>query len=123
MSIERTNGMQRHLFPLALFALSACTTPQYETVDREVFDEIQSTLEAISTPAIPAASEQPPDDVLQALVPGLTLSSEALQPVEERFDFAVREPMNAREFFSLLTEGTDYSIALHPDVTGTISTL
>ena len=113
----------RHLLLATLLGLSACTSPQYETVNQEVLADIQTTIEAASSGSAANTSEQLPADVLQALVPGLTLDSAALQPVEERFDFAVQEPMDAREFFSLLTEGTDYSIAIHPGVTGTISTL
>jgi MSHA biogenesis protein MshL len=123
MIMDRNNGL-RHLLCVALLALTACTTPQYETVNTEVLADIQDALEtaAGASPA-PGAVEQPPEDVLQALVPGLTLNSETLQPVEERFDFAVQEPMEAREFFSLLTDGTDYSVTVHPGINGMISTL
>ena len=114
--------LRRLLLP-ALLGLSACTSPQYETVNREVFDEIQVELDIASSGSAASVSEQPPEDVLQALVPGLTFDSAALQPVEERFNFAVPEPMEVRQFFSLLTFGTDYSIAIHPGVTGTISAL
>ena len=31
--------------------------------------------------------------------------------------------MDAREFFALLTSGTEYSVAVHPGVTGSISAL
>lgn len=109
------------LLTLALCALSACTTPQYETVNRDIMVDLQAQLEAASAPS--PAAEQPPEDILQALVPGITLESPALQPIEERFDFAVREPMSAREFFSLLTAGTDYSVVVHPEITGNISAL
>jgi MSHA biogenesis protein MshL len=111
---------------LTLLVLSACgTSPQYRSVNQEVLAEIQTTLETAASrdAAAPGMTSQPPPDVLQALVPGLTLSSQALQPVEERFDFIVQEPMDAREFFTLLTEGTQYSIALHPNVMGTVSAL
>ena len=118
----RNSAIARHCMVILLLALSACAA-QYETVNRDVLDDIDSELSAASAGSEPGSSEGPPEDVLQALVPGLTLDSAALQPVEERFDFAVIEPMDAREFFSLLTEGTDYSIALHPGITGTISVL
>lgn len=111
------------LLIFVLCALNACTTPQYQTVNREVLDDIQTELDTASVDVTTAATDQPPEDVLRALVPGLTLDSAALQPIEERFDFAVREPMEAREFFSLLTAGTDYSIVVHPEIAGTISAL
>lgn len=109
-----------------LLLLGACGSSQeYRTVNREVLDEIDATLETTTgrNTAAQEVGEQLPDEVLQALVPGITLNSEVLQPVEERFDFAVQEPMEAREFFTLLTEGTDYSVVIHPEVTGTISAL
>ncbi|MDY6983533.1 MAG: STN domain-containing protein, partial [Pseudomonadota bacterium] len=121
MNKRNTQGLP--LLLILALALSACTTPQYETVNREILDDIQTELDTVSAVPDNAATDRPPEDVLQALVPGLTLDSAALQPVEERFDFAVREPMEAREFFSLLTAGTDYSIVVHPEITGTISAL
>jgi MSHA biogenesis protein MshL len=120
--LDRAGRIARQFLLPVLLALSACSTPQYETVNRDVLDEIQGALSTASL-GTGATAEQPPEEVLQALVPGLTLESAALQPVEERFDFAVEAPMDAREFFPLLTEGTDYSIALHPGIGGTISAL
>jgi MSHA biogenesis protein MshL len=123
MNTHRKIEGVRLVVTLALLALGACTTPQYETVNQEVLADIQTTLETASGTDTSAMNTQPPEDVLQALVPGLTLNSAELQPVEERFDFAVQEPMEAREFFSLLTAGTDYSVAVHPGVNGAISAL
>lgn len=109
---------------LVMLVLTACQGPQYRTVNREVLGDIQQTLETASAvTAQPGPDGQPPAAVLEALVPGLTLNSAVLQPVEERFDFVVQAPMDAREFFTLLTEGTDFSIAIHPEVSGAISAL
>ena len=103
--------------------LGACQVPsQYSTVNRDAYDDIQQSLvEAVEPAAV--ASAMPSADVLQALVPGLTLNRAALETVEERFDFAVQDAMDIREFFTLLTEGTDYSIVVHPDVNGSVSAL
>lgn len=121
---ENASGCVRLLAGLGLLLLAACQSPTPRTVNSEVMGDIQQALESSSAQNSAATANQPaPDEVLQALVPGLTLSSQALQPVEARFDFAVQQPMDAREFFTLLTTGTDYSIALHPGVTGTISAL
>jgi MSHA biogenesis protein MshL len=121
---ENASACVRLLAALALLLLAACQSPTPRTVNSEVLGEIQQALETSAAQNSATAANQPaPEAVLQALVPGLTLSSQALQPVEARFDFAVQQPMDAREFFSLLTTGTDYSIALHPGVNGTISAL
>jgi len=111
----------------ALLLVSACNSSgNYSGVDLTTMDDIQSAIQDGFDSTVVVDSNpvtQPPADVLQALVPGLTLNSESLQPVEERFDFVVQQPMDAREFFALLTSGTEYSVAVHPGVSGSISAL
>jgi MSHA biogenesis protein MshL len=130
MMIRRNNmalhgSKVRALALLMLTTLSACQLSPHQTVNKDVMSDIDSTLDDLASAPVEAAAATPqaPAAVLQALVPGLTLNSAALQPVDDRFDFAVTEPMDARKFFALLTEGTNYSIALHPNVSGTISAL
>ena len=108
------------------FLVSCSTSSNYSSVDTATLDEIQTAI-INSVEQTTELSEdpvsQPPTNVLEALVPGLTLENSNLQPIEERFDFAVQQAMDAREFFSLLTAGTDFSVAVHPGVTGSISAL
>ena len=104
--------------------LAGCQSSQFTSVDYEVTDEVQRSLEeSLEQGREVGARGQAPEEILEALVPGLSLQNEAVEPVEERFDFSVRDAMDAREFFSLLTEGTDYSIVVHPDVSGQISAI
>ncbi len=110
-----------------LFLVCGCNSSgKYSGIDLTTMDDIQSAIEdgfQATSMVDSNPVSQPPADVLQALVPGLTLNSESLQPVEERFDFVVQQPMDAREFFALLTSGTEYSVAVHPGVSGSISAL
>lgn len=111
---------------ISLALLSACqSASRYSTVNTDVLDDIQRAIEeSRSSQGAGAVSlEQPPVEVLEALVPGLTLNGEILQPVPDRFDLVVQQAMDVRDFFSLLTQGTDYSIVVHPGVGGSISAL
>jgi MSHA biogenesis protein MshL len=113
-------------FCIALLALClvSCANPaKYEAVTIEVLDEIQDEFVGIQEATSASRNDSAPENILQALVPGLTLDSDVLQPVEERFDFVIQDPLDVREFFTLLTEGTDFSIAVHPAIEGTVSSL
>lgn len=125
---NKTCKAQRILFGMlaVIFLVSCNTSSNYSSVDTSALDDIQAAIKNSVVQTTELSSDpvsQPPTDVLEALVPGLTLESSNLQPVEERFDFAVQQAMDAREFFSLLTAGTEFSVAVHPGVTGSISAL
>lgn len=97
---------------------------QHKTLNTAVMDEIQDVMtESIASTSAQAYPDGPPLDVLQALVPGLSLEAVDMEPEEERFDFAVREPLDLKEFFSLLFEGTNYSVIVHPELSGSISAM
>jgi MSHA biogenesis protein MshL len=114
----------RHLLAGLWLTLAGCQIDgEHKTVDREVLDDIDTQLSAAASSGGPAVEGQPPQSVLEALVPGLTIDAGDLPDTAERFDFVVQEPMDAREFFRLLTEGTEYSIAIHPSVQGSVSAL
>lgn len=111
-------------FALTVLMLSACgSTSKYAGNNTDVLVEIQSEIEDIQAAGSAANNESAPEDILQALVPGLTLNSDVLKPVEERFDFVIQDSLDVRDFFTLLTEGTDFSIAVHPAIEGTVSSL
>lgn len=110
------------LLPAALVGCQAGA--QHKTLNMAVMDEIQGAIaESTSSASLPAYPDGPPMAVLEALVPGLSLASVDMEPEEERFDFAVREPLDVSEFFSLLFEGTNYSVIVHPGLDGSISAL
>jgi MSHA biogenesis protein MshL len=110
------------LLPACLIGCQAGT--QHKTLNVAVMDEIHDVMtESAATASPQAYPDGPPMDVLEALVPGLSLASVDMEPEEERFDFAVREPLDVKEFFSLLFEGTNYSVIVHPGLDGSISAL
>ena len=108
---------------LAGSLLAACQSNDYAGINNDALGDIQDELESVQAASAPETDAGVPRDVLESLVPGLTLDSEVLQPVEERFDFVIQDPIDAREFFTLLTEGTDFSIAVHPSIEGSVSSL
>ena len=131
MNNEAAIPIDRHMtmrtihryLPVALIALlCGCQSGDYAGINNDVLVDIQSEFDDIQQSA-PGADQGVPRDILESLVPGLTLDSEVLQPIAERFDFVIQDPIDAREFFTLLTEGTDFSIAVHPSIEGTVSSL
>jgi MSHA biogenesis protein MshL len=125
--VSALGGRRRPLAQMYLLVilLTGCqSSSKHTTLNTDVLADVQQTMadSAVSAQAVDQ-SDALPRGLLEALVPGLSLDAAAMQPVEERFDFAVRQPLDVQEFFSLLFEGTEYSVIVHPDVTGTISAL
>ncbi|MEX1199127.1 MAG: secretin N-terminal domain-containing protein [Pseudohongiellaceae bacterium] len=100
---------------------SACSyTGARPAPDTAVVDNIQDALIAAEESNIEPVSEPPSPDVLEDLMPGLSVSDELLTPVEERFNIVANRE-NARDFFNNLVAGTDYGVAVNPRVEGEIS--
>lgn len=118
-----TSSLRTGVLLFVLLAAGCQSGGQYQTVDGAIMDDMQKVLAESTASAAQPAQDALPNEVLEALVPGLSLEAAAMQPVEERFDFAVRQPLDVREFFSLLFEGTEYSVIVHPGLNGTISAL
>ncbi|OGT74687.1 MAG: hypothetical protein A3H44_03340 [Gammaproteobacteria bacterium RIFCSPLOWO2_02_FULL_57_10] len=106
--------------PLALcLLLSACAVtgsrpiPSTELLEdmQVILDEAEQSYETVY---------EPQAQVLNDLIPGLSISDELLVPVEERFNISANEEP-AREFFNNLVAGTDFGVLVSPDVSGTIS--
>ncbi len=71
-------------------------------------------------PAAPSATlAQPPQDVMQALLPPLSLQS-LLEPTEQRFDITV-DGSTARDFFMGLVQGTPYNMVVSAEIQGQIT--
>jgi MSHA biogenesis protein MshL len=77
-----------------------------EELDRVLFVESVQALGAI------------PDDVMNALTPGLLSQSKIVS--EPSFDIAVKD-VSARDFFEELVSGTNLNMLVAPDLTGSIS--
>ena len=107
-----------------MIGLSACQNAgPYVAYDPSVLEQVQSELEKSRDAASAGNFVVPPNQVLRALVPQIAFTQEEAEEVDARFDFSVTDAMPVREFFNLLTAGTDYSVVVHPDVRGSISAL
>ena len=109
---------------LLTLLLAACQSAgPYVSYDSSVLEQVQTELEQSREAASLGARVVPPKQVLNALVPQIAFTEDDAAAVDSRFDFSVKDAMPVREFFSLLTEDTDYSVVVHPDVRGSISAL
>ena len=109
----------KYFTPLLSLCLVACQTtnrPQPEASKAELAASM-ATATASTTP--PPATM--PDAVQRELNSGALLSglTPALEP-ERRFDVSAHD-VDAKVFFPSLVQGTPLSVAVHPDVQGTIS--
>ena len=104
--------------------LAACQSAgPYKSFDGSVLEQVQTELEQSRDAASLGSRMVPPQQVLNALVPQIAFTEDDAAGVDSRFDFSVKDAMPVREFFSLLTADTDYSVVVHPDVKGSISAL
>ena len=102
------------------FVLSSCATQPASTPDTEIIDNIQSVFEeAIAQESIALASGTS-DEILNELLPSLSLDEALLTPVEERVTI-IAPNMPAPEFFNSLVAGTDLGVAISEDVEVTIN--
>lgn len=106
--------------PLIVLLLVAC-----QTTDRPQPVESKSTLsQSIANETakqVPPPAAVMPDSVQRELSANTLLSGVApVMPTERRFDVSAND-VDARVFFPSLIQGTPLSVAVHPDVTGTIS--
>jgi len=108
---------------LAMSLASCQSAGPYKSFDGSVLEQVQTELEQSREAASLGTRVVPPQQVLNALVPQIAFSEDDAARVDARFDFSVKDAMPVREFFSLLTADTDYSVVVHPDVKGSVSAL
>ncbi|QYJ86502.1 pilus (MSHA type) biogenesis protein MshL [Shewanella mesophila] len=106
--------------PLLVLLLVAC-----QTTDRPQPVESKSTLShsiaSETAKQVPPPAAVMPDSVQRELSANTLLSGVSpVMPTERRFDVAAND-VDARVFFPSLIQGTPLSVAVHPDVTGSIS--
>lgn len=100
-----------------LLMLSMCATRPASVPDTTILDEIQETLtraEATtgSVPEEPAANDS---DLLDELIPSLSLDENLLTPVEERVSISSPN-LPAAVFFNSLVADTNFGVAISEDV-------
>ena len=109
---------------LGLMMLVGCqNASQYSAYDPDALASVEAELVGSRNQMRPYNGVVLPQNVLAAMLPTLDLSGGYEDLSQTRFDFSVKDAMGIREFFALLTAGTDHSVVIHPDVTGEISAL
>lgn len=109
------------LLILLSFGLVACeATGARPAPDTRLLDDMQVILDDAEASNRVPEIVAPSADQLQALVPGMSLSDELMTPVSQRFN-VVANRENASDFFNNLVAGTDYGVAVSPEVEGEIS--
>ena len=109
------------LVSLLALVLAACEATGARPVpDTRVLENMQGILDDAEATNAAVQVVAPSIEQLQALVPGMSLSDELMAPVFERFN-VVANRENASDFFNNLVAGTDYGVAVSPDVEGEIS--
>ncbi|GAA5218998.1 pilus (MSHA type) biogenesis protein MshL [Corallincola platygyrae] len=116
--------MKRSVVALCVMAgLLGCeTTPKTEPAAQK--QALQDAIEINAANQQPLAEvTAPPADVMAELMPAApaqpTKAGEAILN-ERRFDISA-DGVSSRQFFASLVEGTKYSVAIHPQVTGEIT--
>ena len=105
---------------VSLFLLvCACSSSQQGKPDTAVLQSIQGTLEEAAaslddTPAAPSQAE------IDAILPSVFLADDMAEPVEERFNIVANRE-NAQNFFANVVAGTDFGVAVSPELEGEIS--
>jgi MSHA biogenesis protein MshL len=125
MMIDRAmNNLAMAFAALLAISLASCQSAgPYKSFDSSILEQVQTELEQSRDAASLGTRVVPPQQVLNALVPQIAFSEDDAAGVDARFDFSVKDAMPVREFFSLLTADTDYSVVVHPDVKGSVSAL
>lgn len=99
--------------------LVACGASQQSAPRDSVISSIQDTLDEAADTLI-VVPEAPSQDIINEILPALTINDELLTPVEDRFNIVANREA-AQSFFSNLVAGTQYGVAVSPDVEGEIS--
>lgn len=109
--------MRQFLLVLFGFVLASCAVRPASTPDTAILDTIQQTLEEATVAAESDLGELDEDDseLLEELIPSLSLDEELLAPIEERI--SITSPnLPADVFFNSLVADTDYGVVISEDV-------
>ena len=119
--MKRNNQMKNTQIKLSCFTLFLALFGCQTTLDKPV--EITETLDkaiAESSKTVPKALKQLPNVIQQELMQRSISQARNGLLAEKRLEIAASE-VNAQEFFAALVDESPYSVAVHPDVTGTIT--
>lgn len=114
------SGQVLRLIGLGLvLMLSACASSNRVTPQTEVLSNIQGALD-VATDTLGTPPAGPSQEEINAILPSVFLSDGMAAPVEERFNIVANRE-NAQSFFANLVAGTDYGVAVSPELDGEIS--
>ena len=108
----------RHfLLAFTLFFISACATQPATTPDTTILEDIQVSLDVAVEDIMAPDEELSEDDsnLLNELIPGLSLDENILAPIEERVSISSPN-LPADVFFNSLVADTEYGVAISEDV-------
>lgn len=102
--------------------LAACATQPATVPDTAVLEQIQGNIDAAVQATEPPEEELSEDDsdLLNELIPSLSLDEELLAPVEERVSISSPN-LPADVFFNSLVADTDYGVVISEDVDANIN--
>lgn len=106
------------LVGLVLF-VAACSSNPGQNPDTEVLRSIQDTLDQAAA-TLSDSTAAPSQAEIDAILPSVFLADEMSAPVEERFNIVANRE-TAQSFFANLVAGTDFGVAVSPDLEGEIS--
>jgi MSHA biogenesis protein MshL len=119
--MKRNNQMKNTQIKLSCFtlllALFGCQTIQEKPI--EITDALDKAIAESSKPA-PKALKQVPNVIQQELMQRSISQARNGLLAEKRLEIAASD-VNAQEFFAALVDESPYSVAVHPDVAGTIT--
>ncbi|MGL6121923.1 MAG: pilus (MSHA type) biogenesis protein MshL [Shewanella sp.] len=109
----------KYLTPLLSLCLMACQTPNRPQPDT-ARAELTASMQAMNKPVTPPPAVMP--DAVQRELNSQTLLTDLTPPLqaERRIDVSAQD-VDAKVFFPSLVQGTPLSVAVHPDVQGSIS--
>ena len=105
---------------LCLLASACSITGERPQPNTQLLGEMEDILERGERAQTNVLDDQSAQQAVGELIPGLSISDEILQPVEERFNIAANQE-DARQFFSNLVAGTQYGVLVSPEIDGQIS--
>lgn len=116
--MRNSHGACRALLLFTTIALVAsCATRPASVPDTSVLNEIQQTLTQaeITTSQVAESLSQDDEDILDELIPSLSLDENLLTPVEERVSISSPN-LPAAVFFNSLVADTNFGVAISEDV-------
>lgn len=109
-----------YMLPLLALGLAACQTTDRPNpaASKEALRDSMAQQNAMA--AVPPPASLPPGVQQELNADGLLAGLAAPMQTERRFDVSAND-VDARVFFPSLVEGTPFSVAVHPQVSGNIS--